>query len=115
MRGISKDRDPKHAYQAFDKRKIPRKVGGKSEGGIVSGTNCAWHADGHLVFMEQHGEAGNSGTLMFGWNDSATDAVPVGTYFGMDHGATGKKTLRSRGLIAHAPAGLQGLYLVRTT
>ena len=88
-------------YEAFHMTNMPTRVAGLSESGIVSGKHCVRDKSGnHLVFVEDFGEAGNSGTLIFGWGKEIKP-TPVGTYFGSD--VNGGKHLRTRGFIAPLP------------
>jgi hypothetical protein len=91
-----------HKYSVFaaDAYQHIQRVAGKSNSGIVSGTNVVTHEDGHLVFVEDFGESGNSGTLMFGWGSDAHEAKPVGVYFGVKDKDS---TLRPRGIVAPLP------------
>mmetsp|Transcript_25999 Transcript_25999/g.71605 ORF Transcript_25999/g.71605 Transcript_25999/m.71605 type:complete len:396 (-) Transcript_25999:41-1228(-) len=91
-----------HNYNMFDISNgptLPAKVGGKSLSGTVSGKHCTLVDGSHLMFVEDQGEAGNSGTLMFGWGEGS-HPLPIGTYFG---NAPKKDAIRFRGLIAPLP------------
>ncbi|KAG7339429.1 hypothetical protein IV203_025394 [Nitzschia inconspicua] len=86
---------------ASSKKKI-RRVAGMSNSGIVSGSNVVFNNDGgYYVFVEDFGDIGNSGTLMFGWNGDFNDAKPVGVYNGIFPVGDKKETTSSRPFSFH--------------
>ena len=88
-------------YEAFDEAKMPSKVAGQSNINFVSGKYCVYDRDeNYLVFVEDFGPPGNSGTLMFGWKHG-TDPKPIGTYVGSAE--KNDNTRRARGFIAPLP------------
>jgi hypothetical protein len=98
-----------HKYEAFDPHYHIQKLAGKSNSGIVSGKNIVVDK-GHLVFVEDFGESGNSGTLMFGWGNDIDKAKPVGVYHGVrtiggnnDSRNSIPNGLRPRGIVAPLP------------
>jgi hypothetical protein len=93
-------------YKVISPKKRFSRVAGMSNSGIVSGKNAIFNADdGHYVFVEDFGEAGNSGTLLFGWDGDSNNAKPVGVYFGMFPvgGSSGNNSFRPRGVVAPLP------------
>jgi hypothetical protein len=103
---IPGNESPIHEYKQFDSDQIIQKVAGKSNSGVVSGQNVVAN-DGHLVFVEDFGEVGNSGTLMFGWSNDVDEAKPVGVYFGVRSIGWGTKStsngLHPRGIVVPLP------------
>ncbi|KAG7350331.1 hypothetical protein IV203_009691 [Nitzschia inconspicua] len=89
-------------YQVPDSEKQFRHMAGMSNSGIVSGKNVVI-IDGHYVFVEDFGEAGNSGTLMFGWDYNVDDAKPVGVYYGVFPVGDSKNGIHPRGVIVPLP------------
>ncbi|KAG7339450.1 hypothetical protein IV203_025373 [Nitzschia inconspicua] len=86
---------------ASSKKKI-RRVAGMSNSGIVSGSNVVFNNDGgYYVFVEDFGDIGNSGTLMFGWDGDFNDAKPVGVYNGIFPVGDKKETTSSRPFSFH--------------
>jgi hypothetical protein len=51
--------------------------------------------------VEDQGELGNSGTLMFAHSDEAGDVVMVGTYCGLSDGT--RANVKRRGIISPLP------------
>jgi hypothetical protein len=86
-----------HKYEAFTTKHKIHKIAGKSNSGIVSGSNVVSH-EGHLVFVEDFGESGNSGTLMFGWRNDISEAKPIGVYYGAVGGHKDARSSVSNGL-----------------
>jgi hypothetical protein len=76
-------------------------VVGMSQSGPVVGKMMV-KQENHYVFVEDQGEPGNSGTLMFApVSDRAGDVVMVGTYYGLSN--TVRANLICRGIVSPLP------------